>query len=250
MSRKYFYSVIGAYNDDNTIFDGIHLPDKIVTAGFEDLFQQMPTLEKDVFINNLLCELGELSLKHTNTAFLKFEIESWSDKNYYNWCQLYETTFYKYNPLWNYIMKRQENTLDDLLSSKAGTLNKSTNDTTTDNLSERIVRDGSSNDDTTNKVAGFDSGTPTVHDTTENEKSWEDDSTKTNTGTKARVITGADTNSEQGSENRTINLTYTANGSLGTSNLASAISAQRRIIINMYDYIIDAFKQRFCLLVY
>lgn len=250
MSRKYFYSIVAAYTDDNTIFDGLRLPDRIVTEGFEDLFQEMPTLDKDVFVNNLLCELSELSLKHTNTAFLKFEIASWSDKNYYNWCQLYETTFYKYNPLWNYIMKRKEKTLDDLLSSKAGTLNSSKSDVTTDNLNERIVRDGTSGDDTTNKVAGFDASTPTVHDTSELDRTWEDDSTKTNTGTKSRAITGEDVNSEQGSENRVIDLTYDAAGSLGTSNLASAIAAQRRIIINMYDYIIDAFKQRFCLLVY
>lgn len=250
MSRKYFYSILAAYTDDNTIFDGLKLPDKIVTEGFEDLFQEMPTLEKDVFINNLICELSELSLKHTNTAFLKFEITSWSDKNYYNWCQLYETTFYKYNPLWNYIMKRKEKTLDDLLSSKSGTLNSSKSDITTDNLNERIIRDGTSGDDTTNKVAGFDASTPTVHDTSELDRTWEDDSTKTNTGTKSRAITDEDVNSEQGSENRVIDLTYDAAGSLGTSNLASAIAAQRRIIINMYDYIIDAFKQRFCLLVY
>ncbi len=250
MSRKAFFSVIGAYNEDNTIFDGIHLPDKIVTEGFEDLFQEMPAMEKAVFINNLLCELGELSLKHTNVAFLKFEIEMWSEKNYYNWCQLYETTFYKYNPLWNYIMHRRENTLDDLLSNKTGNANINKTETVTDNLQEDIVRDGTSEDDTVNKVAGFDSTTPTIHDTSDNDRQWEDSSRKTNTGTKTKGSTEADSNSEQGSENRTIDLTYKAMGSLGTSNLASAIAAQRRIIINMYDYIIDAFKQRFCLLVY
>lgn len=266
MSRKYYFSVIGAYNEDNTIFDGLRLPDKIVTKGFEDLFQEMPVMEKDVFINNLLCELGELSLKHTNVPFLKFEITNWSDKNYYNWCQLYETTFYKYNPLWNYIMNRDENTLDGLLSNKSSSLNTNRTDLTTDNLlesitdnlTETITRDGSNNNDETNKVAGYDSESPAFHDSSESDGTWEDESTKRNTGnkdkrntgTKNRAISGEDVNEESGTENRTIDLTYRARGSLGTSNLASAIAAQRRIIINMYDYIIDAFKQRFCLMIY
>ena len=278
MSRKYFFSVIGAYNEDSTIFDGLRLPDKIVTEGYEDLFQEMPVMNKEVFIRNLLCELGELSLKHTNIEFLKFEITAWSDKNYYNWCQLYETTFYKYNPLWNYLMKRNENTKDDLKNNKQGANSTTTSDVTTDNLkeniisnntmtddlTERTIRDGTDNNETINKVAGFDAVNPTIHDTNEYSDTWEDDATKTNTGTKktntesekkntgtkTRGITTDGTNSESGSENRTINLVYDARGSLGTSNLASAIAAQRRIIINMYDYIIDAFKQRFCLMIY
>lgn len=266
MSHKYFFSVIGAYNEDNTIFDGIKLPDKIVTKGFEDLFQELPVMNKDVFIKNLLIELGELSIKHTNIPFLKYEIDAWSAKNYYNWCQLYETTFYKYNPLWNYIMRRKENTIDDLISSKNASHNTNTNDITTDNLSEVITdnltevltRDGSNNNNDINKVAGFDSNTATLHDSTDSTGSWEDESSKRNTGTKDKHNTGTKTketigensDEENGTENRTIDLTYTASGSLGTSNLASAIAAQRRIIINMYDYIIDAFKQRFCLMIY
>lgn len=250
MSRKYFFSVVGAYNEDNTIFDGIRLPDKIVTKGYEDLFQEMPTMDKDIFIHNLLCELGELSLKHTNIEFLKFEIEAWSEKNYYNWCQLYETTFYKYNPLWNYIMKRNENTEDDSTNNKQGANSTVTNDLTTNNLTEHTIRDGTDENETVNKVAGFDAVNPTVHDTSEHSDTWEDDSTKTNTGTRSKDITTDFTNSESGSENRVINLVYDAKGSLGTSNLASAIAAQRRIIINVYDYIIDAFKQRFCLMIY
>ena len=242
--------MIGAYNYDNTIFDGLKIPDKIITKGFEDLFQEMPTLDKKVLINNLLIELGELSLKHTNIEFLKFEITTWSEKNYYNWCQLYETTFYKYNPLWNYLMNRKEDTKDDLLNAKNGNRGTKRTDTITDNLTESIGRDGESDTTDTNKVAGFDSNDPTIHDTRDSHNEWKDNSKKINTGTKLHEIDETSNDSQTGSENRTINNTFTAMGSLGTSNLSSAIDAQRRIILNMYDVIIDAFKQRFCLMIY
>ena len=90
------------YQIDNTVFDGITLPSRPFTdRGYDDLFLTGWDMDKTVFINNLLMETAELNVLYTNPQFFKFAVTQWALKEKPVWQSLYETIFFKYNPIWN-----------------------------------------------------------------------------------------------------------------------------------------------------
>ena len=129
------------YNIDNTIFDGIVLPDYHFPRSIEydDLFlKEGWTLDKNVLIDNILMETAELNVIYTDPEFFKFAITRWANKEYPVWRALYETLFYRYNPIWNKdgTIKESERQVRDLLVNNTRT--KSINNSSIDNISENI----------------------------------------------------------------------------------------------------------------
>lgn len=95
-------SPLTIYQIDNTIFDNIELPKRPFTdRGYDDLFLTGWDMDKTVFINNLLMETAELNVLYTNPQFFKFAVTQWALKEKAVWQSLYETIFFKYNPIWN-----------------------------------------------------------------------------------------------------------------------------------------------------
>lgn len=126
MPREAMITPLTLYNLDNTIFDGITLPDYHFPRSIEydDLFlKEGWTLSKEVLINNILLETAELDTIYTNPDFFKFAVTQWAAKEYPVWRALYETLFYKYNPVWNKdgTVKRSEREIRDLLVSNTRT---------------------------------------------------------------------------------------------------------------------------------
>lgn len=104
MAKRAMITPLTMYNVDNTLFDGIELPtynfprslvynDLFINSGFQ--------LDKETLIDNILLETAELDTIYTNPDFFKFAISAWSKKEFPVWQSLYETLFYKYNPIWN-----------------------------------------------------------------------------------------------------------------------------------------------------
>lgn len=90
------------YNRDNTIFAGLQLPSRPFTdRGYDDLFLTGWDMDSNVLINNLLLETAEMNVLYTDPAFMKFAIAEWSKKELPVWQSLYESMFFKYNPIWN-----------------------------------------------------------------------------------------------------------------------------------------------------
>lgn len=212
MSDRYIFSILGAYNHDPTIFDGLTLPEAPWTDGYPDLFKNFPKPDKALLISNLVLDCAQLSLLHTDTDFLKEEITLWSRMHALDWQQYYETLFYHYNPIWNkdgVITDRGSsagtsgntrtvqgndsrqrengnvrtlNTRDDNehvintqeISSK--TLdNVRTLDTAESNAqsgSDRVQETGSDDNTTVNSVNAFNAGSPTEHDRTVSDEDW------------------------------------------------------------------------------
>lgn len=79
-------SVLGLYNWDDTIFDGLMLP-----AG----------LDHDYIVKNLMLELADLSVIYTDPEFMKEAIRLWSFTKQDQWKRLYNALQEDYNPLWN-----------------------------------------------------------------------------------------------------------------------------------------------------
>lgn len=95
-------TLLTMYQLDQTIFDGLTLPSRPFTdRGYQDLFLTGWDMDKTVFINNLLMETAELNVLYTNPQFFKFAVTQWALKEKPVWQSLYETIFFKYNPIWN-----------------------------------------------------------------------------------------------------------------------------------------------------
>lgn len=97
-------SINGLYIADPSIFDYFYLPTEL-----EDSKQD---------IIDYICEsCAELEIVYPDPNIMKNSIRIWSSRNLYKWTELYKTTQYEYNPIWN----------------KDGTFTETHNDTTTTN---------------------------------------------------------------------------------------------------------------------
>lgn len=75
------------YNFDNSIFDGISLPDNLSVPDF---------------INTLMAQYGEMPVLYSYPPLLKTLIATWSNTSQYSWAHLAETLKAEYNPIENY----------------------------------------------------------------------------------------------------------------------------------------------------
>ena len=96
MSTMQRLTLIGMYNYDPTLFDGVTLPE-----GYD----------KQTLIDSLLLEHGEKCVMYTDVDFMKFSLGAVSRKWYTEFERIYKALREEYNPLWNY--DRNEEYHDD-----------------------------------------------------------------------------------------------------------------------------------------
>ena len=121
---------------EDDLFEDLELPQRPFTdRGYEDLYLTGWDLDKDTLVDNLLLETAELNVLYTDPDFMKFAIGRWSAKELPVWQALYESMFFKYNPIWN----------------KDGSLRHST--TETRNLLRGLTRSGTSGTTETRDLA-------------------------------------------------------------------------------------------------
>lgn len=97
-------SLLGLYNYDNSILDGLTVPDGV---------------DKGALINNLLRECAELEILYPQPSALKFFIGEWSKERLPVWTRLEATLHYDYDPISNY--DRREEWTDESSGSTEGT---------------------------------------------------------------------------------------------------------------------------------
>ena len=196
--------LIGMYNYDSHILDGLVYPEG---------------LDGDILKDNILMESAEQELIYSNIDFMRKAIESWSKKQLHVWTELYDTTQYVYNPIWN----------------KDG------------KFSETITRDLKGTEDytDTHSVFGFNSSTeaPANKSVTDQDTSDSGTDTVNHTGTFKKDRDTTDTG--------TIKTERTEQGNIGVTSTQSMIMEQREVVqLNLYDVITRDFIDRFCLKVY
>ncbi len=269
-------SIITLYNYDPTIFDNLVVPDE---------------LDKDLVMDNIMLELGELELLYNDPAMMKFAIGRWSQKELKKWQDLYATTVLDYNPIENYNRTDDFTDLEIRNLSKdnthtrnlAGTSNE-TRDFAGSNLETRDLATGvvgvtdttdtdvqSGSNTNTKEVSGFNaaalvtesketetlgaSNTKTVH--TETDQTGTDTGTvsraTTDTGTVGETSTDTGTVTDEELDTGTVELKKTGNskGNIGVTTTQQMIEQERGVVeFNIYDYITESFKRRFCIMVY
>lgn len=80
-------TLIGLYQNDNTLFSDLSFPDGI---------------DKDLFIGNLLLKSGEFEVLYPQPAFMKQSIKLWSMKWYRTFAEWLRGTEQRWNPIYNY----------------------------------------------------------------------------------------------------------------------------------------------------
>lgn len=178
---------------------------------FDDL--TVPTgVDSELLIENLVAELAELELIYSDYNFMKFMIGVWSRKELPTWERVYKASVKEYDPIENY--DRQEEWTDEGESTGKG----SSNSTTSNNLQHNVAGFNS----TTLVNASKDTETATGQGSTTDDRSME--STH-----KGRV-----------------------HGNIGVTTSQQMLQSELDIApkLNVYDYIINSFKNRFCLQVY
>ena len=85
-------SILALYNYDNSIFDGLKMPQD---ENFVDI------LDKDTVIDTICSQNAELELLYSDPDTMKKLIKLWSDSSQYSWQKLAESLYFDYNPIWN-----------------------------------------------------------------------------------------------------------------------------------------------------
>ena len=303
-------SLLGLYNHDESLLDGLieNLPNKFgIPSGYEDSYYTDITVDPQTVVENLLVECAEFEILYADFNALKRIIKIWSAKEKPVWQKMFNTTCYKYNPIWNkdgktVWMERQTGSgtkqeKETGTKTNTGTSTITDDYTTTTTETEKVTDDYTSSSTTTNKTTGKGSGTRTGSDettekvsaynstdfqnrektnnssnesnTTNSEEDFTGTGKVTNSGTKNTDGSGKVTNSgkksSQNSTDETNNVSretidsntgetsheQTETGNIGVTTTQQMITAEREIaVFNIIDFIINDFKERFCLRIY
>lgn len=244
-------TLMGIYQYDNSVLDNFQFPEEWTGE------------EKTTFINKLIFDTAELEILYPEPFVLKSAIGFWSRSELPQWEKLYKTEHFDYNPIWNKDgtvteteeIGRTNNYTDDRNSAGSNSEHGTQGSTHSGNRSE--TETGSNSENTKDYVFGFNSS--------DKAQSAEQDIT----GSNSRNTSGTDgstdnvTTDNSGNSNVTEKLQHTGDdsetrtytrkeqGNIGITTTQQMIKEEREVDkFNLMDYIIDRFKQRFCLLVY
>lgn len=98
-------SLLGLYQYNKRIFDGLKLPEGI---------------DRETIINNLLAETAEFEILYTEPEFLAHIISAWSTKELEVWEKLEKTLHYEYDPISNYDKHEESTNTGESLGKVAG----------------------------------------------------------------------------------------------------------------------------------
>lgn len=176
-------------------------------------------MDKQLYISNLLMETAEMEVLFSNPATMRSVIGIWSSAHLDSWVKMWNTTKLEYNPIENY--DRQEDWTD--------------NNQTTSKVQSKDVGTGKNHSTDVSKAAGFDSGDLVT--------SGQNDNDSNNESTQI--------GNSEGNSNEELKHTGRVHGNIGVTTSQQMIEEERRVADwNMYEYLIDKFKQQFLLLVY
>lgn len=243
---------MGLYEYDESIFDGLKaalpVPSKIPD---DDVYLPGVALDTDALITELVSELSEFEFIYPNIYVAKKIITAWSNVNAGRWQSLYNTLFFKYNPIWNKdgTISRTETETRNLNSTDTGTVTNNGNGTETRDLTEEETPN--TTETRTGQVAGY--NTETFVNSEKNTAEFKGTIKKTNGGSINNSATATTENNLTKTDTGTITRTYTdrETGNIGVTETQKMIEDQRNIVeFNLYSVIINDFKSRFCILVY
>lgn len=206
-------SLFGLYRYDPTLFDELVLPAEVDRADF---------------IQNLTIETAELEVIYPDPEIMRQMIGSWSRARIHVWERVALVLFKNYDPFIN-ITRDETRTIERTDSgTRTNDLTQTDNLTRTDNLTQN------------NSVSAWDSASYQNREQTTNSGTVSDTGTVKNTGSIS------DTGSSKVTE------TYHLEGDSAITDAQDVArkEIELRTRYELDEYIINDFKNRFCLLVY
>ena len=210
--------LLGIYRIDNTVLDLLEVPED------EDGNE---LIDKDTLKDNLLMDTAEMEILYPDASFLKLAIGAWSKKQVPIWSELYASTQYEYNPIWNVDGTVVEER--DLAGTDYRTDDHTTERTHDDSM-ERTHDDTMerTHDDTlttANDVYGYNSATaaPESKVTADHDGTITDAHTGTITDAHTGTITDTDTGTINHDTTDTGSITTTRTGNIGVTSTQSLI---------------------------
>ena len=178
-----------------------------------------PFEDNENLIQNILMECAELEILYPDADFMKFAIGAWSQKQLPIWNKLYNTEKLEYNPLENANRTEETNDTTVINESNSGN-NKATLDGNSTNTRQVFPFDGN-----ISQPQYIDDIVP--HQ--ESDNNYSDNREGQNTFTSVKTV----------------------KGSIGVVTPQDMIEQERNVAkFSTVNYIIEQFKQRFCIMVY
>lgn len=248
------FSILGLYDYDPTVFDGLTLPTAADITNDADKVADPWVPNKTDFIGYLVLQAAEMELVYASAPVMATMITVWSAAHHYEWVQLYNTMLYKYNPIWNKDGLWKETR--DLDGKNERTANLETTDTRTyTNLTDEHTLTNLTNTQTgaiEHDVTGYDvnsysANTRDNYNQLKNVGSGSEKNVRNGEDKNVQKITGTDKYYTE--DNGTI--TREESGNIGVTMTQEMIQRQREIVqFNLYDYIARQFIKQFCIQVY
>lgn len=258
-------SIRGLYMADPTLFSEM------------SVCSEMTNDDKDTIIQNILIEFAELEVLYPDPNFMRHAIGVWSWKEVPTWDRIYAAAMSEYNPIENY--NRTETATENIKGSHSeqgsGTESNSGTDTvqrsgTDSSATENIHthagmdKDANSGSDTlTTNRAAFDSNTlvTTGTDTTQfghiltriiNETETDNGTASVTHGENIGTTYGHKVNTtdnKSGSNTETVTRNSHIAGNIGVTTSQQMLEQELIVApkLNVYNYIMESFKNRFCL---
>lgn len=241
-------SIVTLYNYSDTLFSNMLFPE-----GFTEE-------QKETTINNILLECSPFEVLYPDVDFMRNMIGVWSKLNKPVWDRLYRLEKLEYNPIENYNRTEKTKVKDTRTETHSGTdkqestgNNTQTNSGTDSHLTNQT---NTGTDTETKYVTGYNSNTQQIQSKTD--------------FTHGHAVNGGDSlthghiiaDSGTGKSEMTHGEKITHGGALTTEgNISGNIGvttsqqmAQQELdiapLLNIMNYIVQSFKDRFCILVY
>ena len=233
-------SIRGLYIVNETLFSDMVMPDG------------MDASDRDIIVDNILNEYAELEVIYPDPVFMKDAIGKWSRKEVPTWQRIFNAAKAEYNPIENY--NRTEES-EETGSSSGKESHSGTDTSTTDSRSNLagMDKDANSGSDTlTTNRAAFDSNSlvTTGTDTTQHGHILTRSLNETTTENGTASVAHGEVIDNTGNNNL-VRRSHIA-GNIGVTTSQQMLEQELLVSakLNVYNYIMNSFKDRFCLEVY
>lgn len=180
-------------------------------------------LDRDIIVSDILTECSDFSLLYPNYDFMKMLIGVWSQKELLIWTRLHESETIEYNPIENY--DRHESISRSVSSAASG---ESTANSKASSTGSGVSKAGRT---------AYDSGS--IKDVAQTDNINSDQSQGDSSESSSSSASGVET---------VVNHTH---GNIGVTTAQQMIEGYREVSkFCVYDYIVQSFKDRFCVQVY
>ena len=265
-------SLVGMYNWNSTLFDGMAFP-----SGFD-------SSDKQLFVNNLVMECAELEVLYSDWDFLKAAIDLWSNKEIVTWERIYQLSIMQYNPIENYNRVERTDIQNRGATTHSGTdsVAGSGNDSDVSSGYDSVVGSGNTSDVASGNTSDVSTGTDTItrsvtsfdSNTYQPAEKTEDGKGTTITHNRNDTITHNRNDTETYNRNSTVThnhgttdtttyghvitdttgtlTTSTISGNIGVTTSQQMAEQELKLApkLNIINIMIESFRERFCLLVY